>query len=425
MDQARKLGFWETGQALLHDDAHGAGTIFVATYLRGKVDHVLLRESLHLMFQKHPLLRSTIHRTHKGYFFNLGADFHNIPIHFIHRDGEHHWLDIGERELSVQFPTHEYLWRAALIYSKGEQNELILSFHHSIIDGLSCVNFVDELLRFYADLELQTFKNLKPLLLMPAVEHLLAYHPTKESIEQEIRDLDKPEVVKLNYQTIVPLEKRVTKNRVEVILKERLRKIKESCRANCVNVNSLLNAALLLAQEQVLGKPLQTLITTPINLRSFCEPKIDDRPMGVFISYVTDFSGEINDNSSLWQLAQNYQERISALIPRVAFLPEEFEMEDLGKLVPVFDIKGLKERKAFPSSTCVTNKGIFDFPEIYGTLKLEAFFVTSSPQLAHIQVHLSVASILERMFLCFSYCYPLVHSEYIEEVADRFLKILP
>lgn len=425
MQQARKLGFWESGQALLHDDAAGAGTIFMAAYIHGKVDHVLLRESLHLMFQRHPLLRATLHRTHEGYFFNLSADFHSIPIHFIHRDGEHHWLNIGQRDLSTQFPTHEYLWRAALVYSKDEQNELILSFHHSIIDGLSCVNFVDELLRFYADLELQNFIQLKTLPLMPPVEELLAFHPTNETIENEISLLAKPGVTKLDYQTFVPLEKREARNCVETITKERLRKIKESCHANRVNVNSLLYAALLLAQQQVIGKPIQTILTTPINLRGFCEPKIDDKPMGVFISYIRDLSSEVDEKSSLWEVARNYQERLHVLIPKAAFLPAKFEMGDLPRLTPLFDLKEARERRCFPTSTCVTNKGQFDFPEIYGTLKLEAYFVTSSPKLGHIQIHLSVASILERMFLCFTYCHPLVETEYIQEVIKRFLTNLP
>lgn len=424
MDQGRKLGFWETGTALFHDDAAGAGIILIATYINGKIDHALLKQALHLLFQRHPLLRATIHRTKAGYFFKLNADFHAVPVRFINRDGEQRWLEVGEKELNVLFPTHEYLWRAALISSKDGQNELILSFHHAIIDGYSCVHFIDELLRLYIELDMQTFMRIEPLPLLEPIEKLVTFHPTKESIADEVAKTTRSGLTELAYQTYAPVGKRTTKNHVAIIPPEELQGLKERCHQNQASINSVLYAALLLAQQRVLGKTLDTVVSSPVNLRDYCEPAIDDDQIGLFVSWINELTGEITANTSIWELARNYQLSHAHAIPKLAFLPENVKNEELEIYCPIFNLESLHHRRAFAAACSLTNMGQFDFPAIYGSLKLEGFFVTMSRQAGHVQINLSATSILQRLYLCFSYPHPLVHTDYIEEVAKQFKSIL-
>jgi NRPS condensation-like uncharacterized protein len=421
--EGRKLGFWETGAALLHDQAHGAGTIFSSTTIQGKIDPALLQEALLLMFQRHPLLRATLARETSGFFFVLNGDFASIPIRSIPREGEEHWLLVGEQELLHRFPTQKYLWRATLLFS-DERNELILSFHHSIIDGFSCVHFINELLRLYAELDLQTFVKIEPLPLLAPVEQLLAFHSTKGVLTQEVASLNQSNLTSLDYQTFVPFEQRMTKSQIATLSPKTLLQIKQSCRERGVNVNSLLYATLLLSQRKELGATLRTIVSTPVNLRHFCKPQVTDEPLGVFLSYIRDFSDPVEEKTSVWQLATSYEKRLKTSIPKLAFLPPDFQIEDLAELSPIFDVAALQEKKAFLSACCVTNKGRFDFPDLYGALKLEAFFVTSSRQAGHTKINLSVTSVLDRMFLCFSYCHPLVEEKHVQAVASACLTLL-
>ncbi len=422
--EGRKLGFWETGAALLHEEASGAGTLFASAHIRGKIDPALLKEALYLLFERHPLLRATIQEEGEELYFRLNADFASIPVLFLPRRGQEHFLTLGEEEMGQRFPTKKYLWKVTLL-SEGETNELLLLFHHSIIDGFSCVHFIDELLRLYTELDLQTFGQIEPLPLLPSVEQLLAVHPSKEAIAREMTALLRRAGGSIDYQTFAPFAERKTKNQIAVLPLETLQKIKTSCSQRKLNVNSLLYASLLLSLRKFLGKSLDPLVITPINLRHFCEPKLTEEPLGGFISYVSDCLGPVEENTQLWQLAERYEKRLHEQIPKLAFLPAQFQKGELARIAPLFfDIAALKDKRAFTSACCVTNKGHFAFPDLYGALKLEAFFVTSSRVAGQTMINLSVTSVLDRMFLCFSYCHPLACKDSVEAIAKECLTLL-
>ncbi|MCK4869898.1 MAG: hypothetical protein KAS93_02190, partial [Gammaproteobacteria bacterium] len=79
----RKLGYWETLNALVHDETHGHGTIASITNLQGNIAPEILHTSLQQLFLRHPMLRGTLKKDADGYVVALNANFSDIPIRII------------------------------------------------------------------------------------------------------------------------------------------------------------------------------------------------------------------------------------------------------------------------------------------------------------------------------------------------------
>lgn len=412
----RLLGFWETGSHFLHDRGEGTGTLCLMARISGKIDHALLREALYLLYERHPLLRATIHSTQDAVFFNLSADFNAIQLHFITLKGEDHWIEYAEEELGRPFSSHEYLWRVTLL-TKGEYNELLISFHHAIADGISCIRFVDEFLRIYTELQMCSFIKITPLPFLDCIENLVSFKSNPQELQSEIAKINSGGLTTLSYQTFKPLKERSTKTHLLELDKNQLISLRQKCHAQHVTVNSLLYAALLLAEQQLLGQTLSVRVATPIQLRTYCTPPIDEEHFGCFLSYIEDVLWNINSQTTIWDLSRTYEQQLVHLIPKTAFLPAQFA----PKLSPYFS---LPTKEEFYAAACVTDKGFFRFPEVYGSLKLEALYITSSCRAGGIMMSLSATSVLDKMFLAFSYPHPLISASFAEELINRFKKII-
>lgn len=421
--ERRKLGFWETGTALQHDQAAGTGILFFLAKIKGNVDRALLREALMLLYQKYPLLRATIQKEEGQFFFILNALFEEIPFEEIERKGEEHWHEIVEKHKTC-FPTQRYLWRCVLLDDDKEKAELLFFFHHAIIDGYACVNFLDELLRKYAELEIGAPFEAVQLELLPSIEKLLKEHPNPESIKKTVKELaDRPKTA-FSYQTLVPIEERTTKHQIVSLESHILKELSILCHKRGLNVNSLLYSALILALQKVEGKIIDILIPTPVNLRKYCSAFSLEEYLESMISYVCDHFEKIEENTDLWSFAETYQKKLTLLIPKAAFLPIEFTLGEIGELNSYLDVRNINKEAFFRFPLTITNEGRFDLPDIYGSLKLEAFYVSSFLQSGTVMINLSVTSVLGRMFLCFSYPHPLISDQYISKISESMLGIL-
>ena len=52
--ESRKLGYWETIQALKHDYFHGTGIAVSVNGIKGQIDHNILKKILHRLYQNIP-----------------------------------------------------------------------------------------------------------------------------------------------------------------------------------------------------------------------------------------------------------------------------------------------------------------------------------------------------------------------------------
>ncbi len=146
---SRKLGLVENLFATLH--AMGAMIYVNIASIRGVIDADILRTAIDLLQKRHPLLQVHLQKSHEGVFFCADGT-QRIPLTVIERQQEHQWLEIAEAELQRRFlGEFDPLCRITLLHTSEPSgcNELIVTFHHAIADGISALHFVHELLSYY------------------------------------------------------------------------------------------------------------------------------------------------------------------------------------------------------------------------------------------------------------------------------------
>lgn len=421
--KSRKLGFWESVLCILHDELYGTGIIFNAMHIKGRIDLALLKKALQTLFNKHPLLRATIEKRSDGYYFKLNAEFKKIPIQTIERKNGQTVETLIETELRNEFPTDSYLWRAFLIQSSDlndSYNEIVFTFHHAIADGLSCVYFIHDLLTDYH----QAYENkIIPSDALPLLD------PVEKLIDKKL--FEKTEEIKSSipltsyyYQKYAPLGQRTTKNIYRILASNYLQSLIKTCRARKLKINSAFNAAMLLAAYEMEKKALNLSLLTPVNLRNRCQPKVGLENFGCYISTVTTEFENIHNKNQFWELALDYETKLMSRIETLSDLPTELDMKHKEELSTLLSIDDADTRNHFTSGFVVTNKGYLDFPSQYGPLELLAYYTSSSRQAGDIVINLSITSMLDKSFLCFTYAYPLIETEWAEQFANNYMNLI-
>ncbi|MEH1841575.1 MAG: condensation domain-containing protein [Nostoc sp.] len=150
VDVYRPLGageqiFW------LHDQAHSLHFALTAQ-IKGKFTVPQLQQALHLVQQRHPLLRVRIalDESKHPWFVEHPAD---IPLRVVQRQSEQHWQREVEQEIATPFVWWQApLVRVVLVHSSNgaELSELIVICHHSIADGISATYLIRDILQAIA-----------------------------------------------------------------------------------------------------------------------------------------------------------------------------------------------------------------------------------------------------------------------------------
>jgi hypothetical protein len=148
----RKLGVLEIAQTLTGELV--AFNVIAALRLRNGPSPEVLRQALDRLQEQHPQLRVGITQKGRGYEFT-GIDG-LIPLTEVDRSGDQQWQEVVEQELTRQFElATDLLLRCHYIFSPaGQDCELILTFHHTIIDGASGIMLCRQLLGLCAGAEL-------------------------------------------------------------------------------------------------------------------------------------------------------------------------------------------------------------------------------------------------------------------------------
>lgn len=108
-----------------------------------------LRKSLGQLKDTHPLLRAVIAEKDGDYLFIRDPASGPIPLDVISRAGSEHWRDAARKALNEGFDRNSGpLMRATYLASEtvGGSSDLILSFHHAIMDAASLVPLLNGLL---------------------------------------------------------------------------------------------------------------------------------------------------------------------------------------------------------------------------------------------------------------------------------------
>lgn len=140
----RRLGRFE--EALTITDEHAPLNAVAVVRLADAPAPEALRAAWRALRGRHPFLRARLVPSERGYAFADGAP--EIPLAEMERTGEESWQEKVEDELSTPIDAAAGpLVRCAYLTSPGrERAELVVTFHHAMMDATSATALLGELL---------------------------------------------------------------------------------------------------------------------------------------------------------------------------------------------------------------------------------------------------------------------------------------
>ena len=134
----RKLGIFE--RALLRSDQHIPFNVVGSVVLENPPPPEKVHTALSLLQHRHPFLRAKI----VNQTFELFPDY-ILAFNVIQRENDRQWMDIVEQEMNSRLDLSTGLFRVNYLYQE-KRAELILTFHHAIIDATCGMNLINELM---------------------------------------------------------------------------------------------------------------------------------------------------------------------------------------------------------------------------------------------------------------------------------------
>lgn len=293
----RPLGSLEQMFWLQHQ-AHPVQFALVAQF-EGTVSARDLRRALDKVKAQHPLLRCRIVVDENGLPW-FAESMTKIPLKETQRWGEKHWQREVERELSMPLDaTQSPLLRATLV--RGAISELILTFHHSIADGVSASFVVHDLLQALGDPSTQP----KPLPVPPALDEILVDQVSETHVES-----CHPKSISQVEHFIAPSTKPAIRMAAHGLSKATTSSLVSVSRQKKASVHSAVCAAFLLtlaSRNQI--REIETLrCLSPISTRSYLR---DDgfRHVGVYIA-AHRTAHSVDDCCNFWEVARSVKQQL-------------------------------------------------------------------------------------------------------------------
>lgn len=423
--QRRPLGAWESGFRSAHDMLNGTMLVTSCIHVKAVLEFEKIKLAFHYLFQAHPLLQATI--TAHGYnsFFNLNAEFENIPIEL--GDSKIEWQKQFETEIHTLLVPSQYLWRVKIQLHPLKQDEFYLLFthHHAIADALSIVNLVEQFMQIYDGLlQGQTYK-LDALPFLTNVEQLLQETQNWEIFKSNFETNQIIPLDKIPYDTHVTISERVSKNKFFQIPFTVLNELLTKCRQYNVTFNSLLNAIILQTQHDLQPNYQNISLKTPVNLRSYCQPVIEKKHIGCFLSIV-ETRHQLYQTSSIWQLAKDFQHTLYKMIPLTGFLPKKIDYAeiDIALAAQLFGVESAKRRKFLPNTFGVSNIGNVTIKTMFNSVQLMDFVFSTNHLVGNYYMFLSALTIHQQLRLIFTYVSPLISTKNADAFIDLFIQKL-
>lgn len=384
--------------------------VAVAARIVGGVSRSDLLCAINSARRIHPLLGAKVifDSQHNAWF---STD--NVPetaLRMVPRTSETQWVEEFQHEHTVPFELEiGPLIRFVLVYS-GPVSELMAFANHGICDGVALANLIRDILAFYAD-PAKEIRVIEPPSSADYLQRDESPSSSKSGGKEAINYLNHQWKQRPHYfsqddhiEIHKAYWKKMKHNIVLIQLEpEETSILTAKCRMNGVTIISLTTAAFLAAYQDVIGPfPVgQNIVCIPYDLRRRLHESVKDS-FSLFVGAstfpITDCQGK-----DLWETAQVVHEKIHkhaeslsttapefglfdpTLIdacfnyaPLMQIIPEAFERtKNLSAFAQdreniAFMISG--SRKSMVPAVINTNLGHLDYPEIYGSLKLDRMF---------------------------------------------------
>lgn len=425
---SRKLGLVENLFATLH--SMGAMIYVNIASIQGVISLDVLRSAIDLLQTRHPLLQVHLQESNNGVFFCTDGTL-RIPLTAIERQHEQQWLEIAEGELLQKFSDEfDPLCRITLLqtFEQSGQNELIVTFHHAIADGISALHFVHELLSYYQQLaEGSPISPIESLPLLPSLEQLLKKCLSEISTADftpaiPSHPLQSPTLLIEQTAPVVDRQTRlITRNLNQSITSQ----LKSRCRDEHTTVHGALCAAMILACVQQLSsqEPVLVSCSSSVNLRASCFPPVESSHLGFFNSNITT-THHAEPNTNFWKLARECRSNIHQLVHHKVPHYQVSNAELLNKYQSSFLAQLAEHNMGRNATTHVSNLGQWDLKTTYGSIRLESFYFSVGLSVVGPCFWLGTTTVNQQLCCTFTYTDPLISTKTAEALANSVINIL-
>jgi NRPS condensation-like uncharacterized protein len=306
----RKLGVLEKSHLMLEDFLHT--NIVAYTKVTGDIPENALRRSLDVLQKRHPLMAVRIERRRLGARFVTGS-IPEIPLRVI-TTPEAEWGTVTEEELNTPLPiTQGPLIRCTLVQHEKSMATIILTYSHTIGDGVSGAIMMRELFRFAHDSD---NGDSSPTKLKDAMEvyfpkkargirGFLAYIKINKRYMKLIKESGGSRTPEYDGQA--PMQERWVQIIPRQLDSTTVKTLSEKSKREGTTVGSALAAAHLIAfaHDMRCDTPVPIAVMTNVNIRN----RLAD-PAG---EEITNFAGScgtlhrVSMTSSFWDLAREHR----------------------------------------------------------------------------------------------------------------------
>jgi NRPS condensation-like uncharacterized protein len=310
----RELGIFE--RALVISDRHAPFNVVNVLQLEHPPAPKIVQHALMILQKRHPLMQAGIKARR---FERLATQ--SLAFKVVERQGDLNWLNLVEQEMNTRLDTTSGLFRVVYIFNDKTAN-LILTFHHAIMDAASGMNLLNELLKICAIDEVPSLSHLE---VAPAVEkHFPPAFKDVTGLAKLTQYAFSQMLAEIRYQWHVrgrrtpPVHLGGRGFPLTITLSESLvDKLSKRCRNEKVTFNSLLNATLLLATNRWLygGKltPMRTFSFA--DLRPYTVPPTSAEHLANYISMLR-FTEEVSAKSNIWEVTKSLHNKIYHALKR-------------------------------------------------------------------------------------------------------------
>ena len=331
----RKLGIFERAQLIAN--RHAPFNIISVLKLENPPAPEVVRQAVGILQQRHPLLRVRV-ASHRGARVYEKIPQPIIPFEVIERTDAGLWQEIVPAEMAYRFDAETGpLFRVVYLY-QAESAELVLTLHHAIVDAISGMNLLDELLQLCSG----EVSDLPALPLPPAPEDSFPaqYQGTGRFLRTAIFGLS--QMLEMGASLWATRNKRTPPVRLggkAIFVTARLSgtlvdTLSYQVRKNGVTLSSILNAAQLKALNQHVygGETVQMRTFAFADLRPFTEPPTPPTDLLNCIAMMP-VTIEVGQQADFWALAGNLNQKIYQALKKGDKFSSLLMSENLLKMV--------------------------------------------------------------------------------------------
>jgi NRPS condensation-like uncharacterized protein len=362
-------------------------------------------------------------------------DVPEIPLHTQPRRSDDHWQEEAEKEVNQQFSWLEGpLIRVVLL--KGDNvSDILLTFHHAIGDGASCVYLVRDLLHYVETVADGISPDIQALPERPPVEELLPRSAHGLDGQVKTASLIGKQLVNIFVQHPKKLPKdgdpfskdRCARNIYRKLSEKETEAFLAKCHQESATVHGAVCAAVLQAAahqicEACKDDPITISCMSMVNLRQFLNPPLGDE-VRLYISGVIT-AHRVGSSTDFWDLARSVRKAVHksvekgepfvflSLLNRV--IPRNATPDDLVNLIV----------RMYPCAILVTNAGRLDIPEQYGDFELEEYNAAVANKAVSEFFNVAVQTFRNRLIVDFFYTEPTFSQERAAALVDDAMKVL-